>query len=636
MATMFHPPTTLDPIKQDENTTGKPSDHNLVIVAPRAVQNFKLERHKQKVHIRPLPASKVASFMKDMGTHIWPEVFTCEDPHKKAESFHTTLMHMVNKHMPEKTVNITSLDKNWFSPAIKIKHCEMQKEFFRHGKSNKWRKLRSVFRKAKKKAIKNFYSEFVRDLKVSKPGQYYKMAKRIGGIEQQGQGDIYIECLEGMDPQEQVEAVAASFAKISCEYAPVDISRLPAYLPADEAPQLDVFYVYRKIQTQKKTKSTLPIDIPESLRKEAAEFLAEPLTDIFNTCLKQGKYPKMWKNEYVTPVPKTKTNKILKTLKDVRKIASTSDYSKIFEHFLIQLINKDISDNLNKTQYGGKKGVGTEHLLVNMIDRIRKLQDDPEQIAIILSSYDWSAAFDKLDPTEVTMKCIKLGIRSSIINVIIDFMSDRKMQVKMNQKTSSSHDLIGGAPQGSLIGQLLYIIGSDDVAAEVEDENKFQYIDDLAVLEAVNIKGKLNEYDVFQHVPSDIATSERFLATSTFKTQTINDNIGAWTLANKMKINEDKSKYMVLSKSKEKFATRLTMNDKTLARTQEMIHLGVWLTEDMLWDKHISQMCRRAYPRVKMLAKLKYVGTSVDDLIELYCVLIRSLSPSFTVPFLKG
>ena len=56
------------------------------------------------------------------------------------------------------------------------------------------------------------------------------MAKRIGGIEQQGQGDIYIECLEGMDPQEQVEAVAASFAKISCEYAPVDISRLPPEL----------------------------------------------------------------------------------------------------------------------------------------------------------------------------------------------------------------------------------------------------------------------------------------------------------------------------------------------------------------------------------------------------------------------
>ena len=46
-------------------------------------------------------------------------------------------------------------------------------------------------------------------------------------------------------------------------------------------------------------------------------------------------------------------------------------------------------------------------MLVNMIDRIKKkLEDDPDQIAIILSSYYWSAAFDKLDPTEVTLKCI--------------------------------------------------------------------------------------------------------------------------------------------------------------------------------------------------------------------------------------
>jgi hypothetical protein len=33
MATMLHPPTTLDPLKQDENSTGKPSDHNVVVVA---------------------------------------------------------------------------------------------------------------------------------------------------------------------------------------------------------------------------------------------------------------------------------------------------------------------------------------------------------------------------------------------------------------------------------------------------------------------------------------------------------------------------------------------------------------------------------------------------------------------------
>ena len=57
-----------------------------------------------------------------------------------------------------------------------------------------------------------------------------------------------------------------------------------------------------------------------------------------------------------------------------------------------------------------------------------------------------------------------------------------------------------------------------------------------------------------------------------------------------------------------------------------MIHLGMWLSQDMTWDKHITEMCKRAYPRVKMLSNLKYVGTSIEDLVELYCLLIRSIT----------
>ena len=202
----------------------------------------------------------------------------------------------------------------------------------------------------------------------------------------------------------------------------------------------------------------------------------------------------MWKHEWCTPVPKKKTT--LKELKDVRKIASTSDYSKIFEIFLLEFVHEDISKKLSKRQYGGKKGVGTEHLIVTLLDRVKKLLDDPEKVIVILSSYDWKGAFDRLDPTEVAKKMIKLGLRSSIVKVIIDFLNERKMEVKMNKRTSTIHDLIGGGPQGSLIGQLLYIIASDDAAEEIPEEDKFKYVDDLSALEKVNVAGILVNYDV--------------------------------------------------------------------------------------------------------------------------------------------
>ena len=42
----------------------------------------------------------------------------------------------------------------------------------------------------------------------------------------------------------------------------------------------------------------------------------------------------------------------------------------------------------------GKKDTGTENLLLTLIDRIKKLQDNQDTPKVILSAYDWMGAFD--------------------------------------------------------------------------------------------------------------------------------------------------------------------------------------------------------------------------------------------------
>ena len=61
--------------------------------------------------------------------------------------------------------------------------------------------------------------------------------------------------------------------------------------------------------------------------------------------------------------------------------------------------------------------------------------------------------------------------------------------MKLNGEESEVKSLIGGSHQGTLLGQLLYIGGSDDAASEISDEDKYKYIDDLKIIELVSPAG---------------------------------------------------------------------------------------------------------------------------------------------------
>ena len=170
----------------------------------------------------------------------------------------------------------------------------MQREYFANRRSKKWRQYKTSFKREKQKAIKTFYSVFVNDLKTTNPGKWFKMAKRIGAVNQDSNGDTVVESLRHLSNKECAQEIAAYFARISSEYYPVNPSQLPCYLPAQQPPQVEEHTVYERIKRLKATRSTLPIDIPNKLRRACAVELSEPVTDIINSSLNQGVYPKVW------------------------------------------------------------------------------------------------------------------------------------------------------------------------------------------------------------------------------------------------------------------------------------------------------------------------------------------------------
>ena len=207
------------------------------------------------------------------------------------------------------------------------------------------------------------------------------------------------------------------------------------------------------------------------------------------------------------------------------------------------------------------------------------------------------------------------------------------MKVKFNGELSAFLALIGGGPQGTLLGQTEYLVQSNDNADSVPEDDRFKYIDDLSVLQLICMPGLLIDYNFQQHVASDIGIQDKFLPPESYEMQDKIDKISDWTAANLMRLNPKKCNYMIFSRSKDNIATRLKIGDSVLERKPAQKILGMWVSADLSWSQHCQEICKKAYSRLSMLTKLMYVGVRIEDLIDIYILYIRSLAEYCSVAF---
>ena len=207
------------------------------------------------------------------------------------------------------------------------------------------------------------------------------------------------------------------------------------------------------------------------------------------------------------------------------------------------------------------------------------------------------------------------------------------MKVKFNGESSDFLALVGGGPQGTLVGGLEYMAQSNDNADIDPPKDRFKFIDDLSILQLICFSGLLLEYNFKEHVASDIGIGQLYLPASSYDTQPSLDYIAQWTKDNLMKLNVSKCNYMIFSRSKTNFATRLKIENQTLEKINATKILGVWISEDLSWSKNCQVICQKAYSRMSMITKLKYAGVSFEDLIEIYILFIRSVVEYCAVAF---
>ena len=93
---------------------------------------------------------------------------------------------------------------------------------------------------------------------------------------------------------------------------------------------------------------------------------SEKLTNIFNECLINGKFPGTLKRAHVTPIFK-KGNDNEK--KNYRPVSMLSIFSKVFEKLLFEQINDHLQSKSSKHLTGFRKNHNTQNALLLMTEK---------------------------------------------------------------------------------------------------------------------------------------------------------------------------------------------------------------------------------------------------------------------------
>ena len=232
--------------------------------------------------------------------------------------------------------------------------------------------------------------------------------------------------------------------------------------------------------------------------------------------------------------------------------------------------------------------------------------DRGENVFLLL--LDLSAAFDM-----VIIRCYFRVWRTHLAPVLQGFHSYRSgwsQLVEINDTKSSVRDLTVGIPQGSVLGPILYLLYTEPLAEIIRshglDYHYFLYADDTQL------------YISFKDCDVDVAR---------LRVENCVADMCHWMDINELKLTHDKTEIMLIYS---KYHTRpllsyFSMGNERLTTTANARSLGVVHDDNVIFDMHISDICRSLFNQLRNLSKIRKYLTQESSKIAVHAFITSKL-----------
>ncbi len=181
-----------------------------------------------------------------------------------------------------------------------------------------------------------------------------------------------------------------------------------------------------------------------------------------------------------------------------------------------------------------------------------------------------------------------------------NFQANRVQTVKVNNSFSSQVHVLSGVPQGTVLGPLLFLLYSADLPSVVRDSTISMFADDTKVY-----KGIRGIEDCWS-LQSDL------------------DRVSHWANQWQMDLNPDKTKVLIIGKSKFNFDYKI--QGTAIEIVSHIKDIGVTMQSNLKFTIHCNDMVRKAYFTMRNI---------FNTFRNHYCIFYLKLFTTYVRPVLE-